>query len=53
LIFAEKVSEHLDYGAWQSHGLEVMTNNQGNCFAGLRFTLARAFFEMRWAPSAN
>lgn len=31
-FFGVAPSEHLGYSAWQNRGLEVMTNNQGNCF---------------------
>ncbi len=31
-FFGVARSEHLGYGAWSSRGLDVMTNNQGNCF---------------------
>lgn len=31
-FFGVARSEHLGYGAWRDRGLEVMTNNQGNCF---------------------
>jgi competence protein ComEC len=31
-LFGVARSEHLGYQAWSSRGLEIMTNNQGNCF---------------------
>jgi competence protein ComEC len=31
-FFGVARSEHLGYQAWRSRGLEVMTNNMGNCF---------------------
>jgi competence protein ComEC len=31
-FFGVARSEHLGYSAWRSRGLEVMTNNMGNCF---------------------
>lgn len=31
-LFGSARSEHLGYHAWSDRGLEVMTNNQGNCF---------------------
>jgi competence protein ComEC len=31
-FFGVARSEHLGYSAWRARGLEVMTNNQGNCF---------------------
>jgi competence protein ComEC len=34
-------SDHLGYSAWRDRGLEVMTNNQGNCFV-VDFTDGRA-----------
>lgn len=33
--------EHLGYEAWRSRGLEILTNNQGNCFV-VDFTDGRA-----------
>jgi competence protein ComEC len=39
-FFGVARSEHLGYGAWSSRGLEVMTNNQGNCFV-VDFTQGR------------
>ncbi len=40
-LFGIARSEHLGYDAWNSRGLEVMTNNQGNCFV-VDFTQGRA-----------
>ena len=40
-FFGVARSQHLGYSAWQSRGLEVMTNNQGNCFV-VDFTQGRA-----------
>lgn len=31
-LFGSAPSEHLGYNAWASRNLELMTNNQGNCF---------------------
>lgn len=31
-FFGVARSEHLGYAAWRNRGLEVMTNNMGNCF---------------------
>lgn len=31
-LFGSAPSEHLGYSAWASRDLEIMTNNQGNCF---------------------
>ena len=31
-LFGVARSEHLGYQAWNARDLELMTNNQGNCF---------------------